>query len=156
MESKRLVLNELQRLLDEQLHAVDVFSDKALGILASTTLFWVIAGALGLLQRPSMFNPPWLYVWLATVVGYLTMIAITLVGILPENCAFPLTTDWDELHRSFLFKDENDCLYQLLSNYTTCIEQNDILLKRKARCLRWSAMLFAITVVLVAILAAWS
>jgi len=156
MESKKLVLNELRRLLDEQLRAVDVFSDKALGILGTTTLFWVVVAAWGLLQRPGMFSPPWLYVWLATVVGYLIMIAIVLAGILPENCEFPLTTDWDELHYSFIFKDEGDCLNQLLSNYTTCIERNDTLLKRKTCRLKWSVILFGITVLLLAILAARS
>jgi len=154
MESKRLVLAELHRLLDEQLRASETLTSKALGVLNATGIAWVIIGTLGLLQRHEMFAPPWLWVWILTVVGYMAMVGIVVGGILPQDYSYPITTDWDELHRLFILKDEDACLDQLLSNYTTYIDLNRQPLQRQRSLLKPAALILPVIVALLTILAA--
>lgn len=122
----RLILDEMQRSLDQTFSASDSLDQKANLIIAAIALILTIfAPALATLSKQG----------LAAITLAIICVGLSAFAIRSREYRSPLAADWNELDQHLLGQSEGEALSVLISGYVDQINHNEELNRRKARFL---------------------
>ena len=148
--AKRLVLRELQNLLEHQHQSSDTLDSKLKELLSSVSLILALITTLQVTTGIAQIG--WYY-WIGLVlvlVLYISLVIVILRGLRPMKFHTPIPDNWDEIEERFFDLDEDATLDLLIVNYLEYGKENKIPLDYKAKKVRQASFLLAsIVIVLV-------
>lgn len=153
LPARRLVLQELQAVLEQQMQAADALDSKLKDLLGTTSLILTLITTLQVATGISA-AAPWYWGLLAFVLMlYAGLLWVVLQGLQPQGYEMPIPTTWEKIKEHYFGLAEEQALELLIVTYLACREKNELRLKDKGARVRGASALLA-TIVIVLIVAA--
>jgi len=148
---KRIVIEELRRLLDKTHDASTQLDSKLYALLQSASLIIALAG----LTQISVIKGKagtWFWIGFAIVlVLYVAIFVLIFLGIRARTYTFPVSINWNEIHKVYMGKDEDTVMTRIISDSLRCYEQNSRVNHDKSGKVHWVMVLFVIIIVVLLI-----
>lgn len=140
---QRLVLEQRYYHLSQLYQANDSLDGKAMSLLQTTGLIFVLVGVL---ISHDLILKNILLVGISFI-PFGLMVILLACGVLPKDTYTPGTQDWNKLYEQYIYKGNDDCFGQILDD---CVETADRLLTRnksKSETVVWAIILFGLQVI---------
>ena len=148
---KRIVLDELRRLLDRLYEASNTLDTKLHQLLGLTSLIVAISGTLQLSSLRQVGG--WLF-WISLIIALALYVWIFLVAfraLRPRIKEFPITRNWEVLEELYFGESESDILIQLASDYQIAADELRQINSEKSDAIRRLMKLIFVLVVVILI-----
>jgi hypothetical protein len=143
-------VDEAKAYYQSQEKAIESIKTTARAIFGSASLVVSLLGALQLFSKSPRTSPPWVSVAaiISVVVFYILAIYFSLLSQMPVSFVTPVKMGLAELDSAYVGKGKENVLKQQLVNYLNAIDGNRKAIEERKRWVKYSAMAFISTVVL--------
>ena len=148
---KRIVLDELRRLLDRLYEASNTLDGKLQQLLGLTSLIVAISGTIQLSVLRQVGG--WLF-WASLIIAlvlYVWIFRVAFMALRPRIKEFPITRNWEVLEELYFGESESDILIRLTSDYLIAADELRKINSEKSDAVRRLMVLIFVLVAIILI-----
>lgn len=156
---QQLVLEQMQRLYDNEERTGEHLDNKAMAILQTGSLIVALASVTVLSNISQISRSAWTVS--ASIFGFVlfgSMVLLSLSAMKPREHKTVGTPDWIYMHANYINKEPNEAYTQLLANLVEATKANGKANKHKAKLVEratWSVVFLVAEILVLAIVWVW-